>query len=190
MLTALFAQADVFLEKRSLRDIERNAVVSVFLRHIEYHRGILFLTTNRVATFDEAFLSRFHVALHFDTLNFEIKSSIWQSFLKKVGSQLPDTVFAELAEKNLNGRQIKNACQTASSLALSRGEQVQETHLLEALDAMEQLVHELTTTQDAAPAEGSRFVLGRLFYGLFSLLALLIAFWMGWRWGSLASISR
>ena len=30
----------------------------VFLREIEYYRGILFLTTNRVGGFDEAIMSR------------------------------------------------------------------------------------------------------------------------------------
>jgi hypothetical protein len=41
--------------------IERNALVSVALRILEYHRGVLFLTTNRIKTFDEAFLSRFSI---------------------------------------------------------------------------------------------------------------------------------
>lgn len=29
-------EADVFLEERSLHDLERNAMVAVFLRHLEY----------------------------------------------------------------------------------------------------------------------------------------------------------
>ncbi|SJL04222.1 uncharacterized protein ARMOST_07583 [Armillaria ostoyae] len=51
-------EADVYLEQRSLHDLVRNAMVAVFLRHVEYYRGILFLTTNRVKAFDEAFLLR------------------------------------------------------------------------------------------------------------------------------------
>ena len=43
----LIDEADVFLEERSLHDLERNAMVAVFLRQLEYYRGILFLTTNR-----------------------------------------------------------------------------------------------------------------------------------------------
>jgi hypothetical protein len=54
----LLDEADVFLEKRSIHDIHRNALVSVFLRLLEYFQGILFLTTNRVETFDDAFQSR------------------------------------------------------------------------------------------------------------------------------------
>lgn len=56
----LLDEADVFLEKRSIHDIHRNALVSIFLRLLEYFQGILFLTTNRVETFDDAFQSRKH----------------------------------------------------------------------------------------------------------------------------------
>lgn len=44
----LLDEADVFLEKRNMHDIHRNALVSIFLRQLEYFQGILFLTTNRV----------------------------------------------------------------------------------------------------------------------------------------------
>ena len=36
----LIDEADVFLEERSLHDLERNAMVAVFLRELEYFRGI------------------------------------------------------------------------------------------------------------------------------------------------------
>jgi SpoVK/Ycf46/Vps4 family AAA+-type ATPase len=49
----LLDEADVFLEQRTLNDLTRNALVSVFLRILEYHDGILILTSNRVGNFDE-----------------------------------------------------------------------------------------------------------------------------------------
>lgn len=61
----LLDEADVFLEQRSLEDLQRNALVSVFLRVLEYYEGILILTSNRVGTFDEAFIQ---LALHHPTL--------------------------------------------------------------------------------------------------------------------------
>ena len=51
----LIDEADVYLAERSLQDVQRNALVSVFLRHLEYFQGIMFLTTNRIATFNMAF---------------------------------------------------------------------------------------------------------------------------------------
>ena len=53
----LLDEAEVFLAKRSLNDLERNAVVAVFLRELEYYQGIMFLTTNMPHSIDEAFSS-------------------------------------------------------------------------------------------------------------------------------------
>lgn len=55
----LLDEADVFMFERSRSDLEHNAVVSVFLKRLEYYRGILLLTTNRVDTMDAAFESKF-----------------------------------------------------------------------------------------------------------------------------------
>ncbi|RPD62803.1 P-loop containing nucleoside triphosphate hydrolase protein [Lentinus tigrinus ALCF2SS1-6] len=147
----LIDEADVFLEQRSLHDMERNAMVAVFLRHVEYYRGILFLTTNRIKTFDEAFLSRIHVALHFSELSQPTKAQIWRAFLAKAGiakEDVDDALVAKLAEREINGRQIKNACRTATSLALSRGERMRFEHLEEALNAMEEFLQEFATMQN------------------------------------------
>lgn len=43
----LFDESDVFLEERTQADLQRNALVSAFLRVLEYYDGILILTTNR-----------------------------------------------------------------------------------------------------------------------------------------------
>ncbi|KAF6758888.1 P-loop containing nucleoside triphosphate hydrolase protein [Ephemerocybe angulata] len=134
----LIDEADVFLEQRSLHDLERNAMVAVFLRHVEYYRGILFLTTNRVKTFDEAFLSRIHVALHFQQLSQESKEQVWAAFIKKAGAS--DTITPQeittLARRDINGRQIKNAVRTAHSLAVGRDQDVKFEHIEQTLDAM------------------------------------------------------
>jgi len=53
----LLDEAEVFLQKRSTTDINRNALVSIFLRQLEYYQGILFLTTNLIAECDPAFES-------------------------------------------------------------------------------------------------------------------------------------
>lgn len=128
------------------------------LRHIEYYRGILFLTTNRITAFDPAFLSRIHVALHFGELSLEARAHVWRAFLRKAGVNLTvpksssstpstasgpssveeDELVRRLATREVNGRQIKNACRTAQSLAYSRGEPLAVGHLEETLDAMDE----------------------------------------------------
>jgi SpoVK/Ycf46/Vps4 family AAA+-type ATPase len=114
----------------------------ISLRHVEYYRGILFLTTNRVKAFDEAFLSRIHVALHFRDLSQESKIQIWKAFISKIGAGASDSITSEqiclLAKRNVNGRQIKNAARTAQSLAVGKGELVTFEHLIQTLDVMEE----------------------------------------------------
>ncbi|PFH47284.1 hypothetical protein AMATHDRAFT_50422 [Amanita thiersii Skay4041] len=140
----LIDEADVFLEKRSLHDLERNAMVAVFLRHVEYYRGILFMTTNRVSAFDEAFLSRIHVALHFTDLTEESKRQVWAAFISKLGpNEISHPQIKELAKREVNGRQIKNAVRTAQSLSVARGERIRYQHFVEALDAMEEFTRRL-----------------------------------------------
>ncbi len=115
------------------------------LRHVEYYRGILFLTTNRVKAFDEAFLSRIHVALHFRALSQSSKIQIWKAFIEKMADSvdpLSAQQIEELAKRDINGRQIKNAARTAHSLAVSQGEKVRFKHLMVTLDAMEEFAKE------------------------------------------------
>ena len=111
------------------------------LRHVEYYRGILFLTTNRITAFDPAFLSRIHVALHFCDLTPAARAQVWRAFLRKAGVSEPreaeDDIVRMLARREINGRQIKNACRTAQLLAYSRSEKLSVRHLEETLDAME-----------------------------------------------------
>lgn len=43
----LLHEADVFMARRTQTNLQRNALVSVFLRVLEYYAGILFLTTSK-----------------------------------------------------------------------------------------------------------------------------------------------
>ncbi|KAI0771305.1 P-loop containing nucleoside triphosphate hydrolase protein [Trametes elegans] len=139
----LIDEADVFLEERTLAHIERNAMVAVFLRQLEYFRGIMFLTTNRVRVFDEAFQSRIHVSLRYQDLSPDAKRHVWLAFLKKVNGDLPyggltREELRSLGEKKVNGRQIKNIVKTAGALAVGRQEKLSFAHLEQVLDLMEQ----------------------------------------------------
>ena len=53
----LIDEADVFLQARDKMDVSRNALVSIFLRQVEYYRGILIFTTNLIESIDPAFES-------------------------------------------------------------------------------------------------------------------------------------
>ena len=123
----------MFLQARDKEDMRRNSVVSVFLRVLEYYSGILFLTTNKVGHFDEAFKSRIHVALYYPPLDEQSAMQIWKMNLRRLIEQRRNfdadvkgiTKYAKRHYRTLekskratwNGRQIKNAFQTAIALA-------------------------------------------------------------------------
>lgn len=115
----LIDEADIFLEQRTNADITRNAMVGIFLRLLEYHQGVLFLTTNRVRVFDRAFHSRISVALKYDALTASARAQIWDTFLKGCGVKGIDT--SVLAGYVMNGRQIRTAAQLAQALAYAEG---------------------------------------------------------------------
>lgn len=113
----------------------------MFLRILEYYNGILFLTTNRVGSLDEAFKSRIHVSLYYPPLEEQQTKAIWEMNLertkmiqeqrRKETKEPPlityDNEILEFAIKHFkqhshgkgrwNGRQIRNAFQIALSLA-------------------------------------------------------------------------
>lgn len=87
---------------------------------MEYYKGILFLTTNRVGQFDDAFISRIHVVLRYENLNLEDRKKIWEGFFEKLererSRQLRVTKRAkqyifedkEMTAIPWNGREIRN----------------------------------------------------------------------------------
>jgi len=81
----LLDEADVFLEARSLHELHRNAMVGVFLRLLEYHQRVMFLTTNRVTTLDEAFKSRISIAIKYRDLDKHARKQVWENFLRLAG---------------------------------------------------------------------------------------------------------
>ena len=136
----LLDEADVFLEERSMSDLKRNSLVSVFLRILEYYDGILILTSNRIGMFDEAFKSRIQVALHYENLTRPSRKKIWQNFFTMLEEDEEDVNSDEirfhlddLAGRELNGRQIRNVLTTARQLALYRNERLDWKHIDHAL---------------------------------------------------------
>ncbi|KAK4201930.1 hypothetical protein QBC40DRAFT_48233 [Triangularia verruculosa] len=133
----LLDEAEVFLEQRGLADLNRNALVSVFLRVLEYYDGILILTSNRVGTFDEAFKSRIHLAIHYDNLNVPQRRRIWRNFLARLKDIDGESIdfedindnLGEFARMEMNGRSIRNAITTARQLAKHKKEVVNSSHL-------------------------------------------------------------
>ena len=135
----LLDEADVFLEERNALDRKQNTIVSVFLRALEYHDGVMILTTNRVGTFDEAFKSRIHLALRYDNLDEDQRVEIWQNFIRML-AKIKERVDIDdlernvhkLAQAELNGRQIRNIITMARYLAKFRKQMLVYKHVQDA----------------------------------------------------------
>lgn len=132
----LLDEADVFLEARddSSHNAERNALVAILLKHLEYFAGICFLTTNRLLSLDQAIKSRIHLALGYDQPSFEVRRRIWTKFLQKVptdelGTEDIDDCVENIVSYNINGREISNAINTARTLARFEEQKLRLDHL-------------------------------------------------------------
>jgi hypothetical protein len=96
--------------------------------------GILILTSNRVATFDEGFKSRIQLALHYPKLSKTSRRKVWQNFVVRLSGDpiakkeidIADlhANLGELSEFDLNGREIRNAINVARPVAASEARKV------------------------------------------------------------------
>jgi SpoVK/Ycf46/Vps4 family AAA+-type ATPase len=130
----LLDEADVFMAERHPNDIARNELVSIFLRELEYFRGIIFLTTNLYDTIDVAFRSRVNIHLLFNPLPPASRLTIWRKFLdrlppmkgsgQRVLESLEEDDLTELSKWELNGREIKNAIKTVKSWCDVKGYEI------------------------------------------------------------------
>jgi AAA+ superfamily predicted ATPase len=176
MLTEYSDEADVFLESRtSDSEPNRNALVSVLLRVLEYYDGIIILTTNRITSLDIAVQSRIHLAIRYDDLDQPQKKNVFRMFLQQLEPKsmkdYPEILrfVDEYASRNkLNGRQIRNVVASALSLARSKAKdpmgngdsRMTVDHLKEVLyitqDFQEQLESITTDTRRHNEVKGGR----------------------------------
>lgn len=92
------------------------------------------MTTNRVGDFDEAFTSRIHISLHYPPLDRDSTDAVFEVNLNRIKKrfktngrkiEIEDFKVRSMAERywrenpkaRWNGRQIRNACQTALALS-------------------------------------------------------------------------
>ncbi|KAJ8105713.1 hypothetical protein ONZ43_g7315 [Nemania bipapillata] len=109
----LLDEADIYLERRSPHDLRRNSIVS--------------------SHFDEAFISRIHVSIGYERLDEDARNKIWDNLFSKLKEDYkhggPEIRYEyeakqyikkdpEVKKLEWNGREIRNAFQTAVALAV------------------------------------------------------------------------
>ncbi|CAP66956.1 uncharacterized protein PODANS_4_5610, partial [Podospora anserina S mat+] len=107
----LLDEADIFLEERTLQDLQRNSLVSGASNNLEWYPA--------------AFKSRIQLALRYLPLDAPSRRKIWLNFINMLDGNDERIDVGDmkahkdqLAGYELNGRQIRNALTTARQLAI------------------------------------------------------------------------
>lgn len=102
----LLDEADIFLAERG-ESLQRAVIVGIFLRLMDYYKGLLFMTSNRAEVIDTAFKSRITIRIDYPKLDRATRQEIWQVMLHHAGIKI-DGDLNGLPDIELNGRQIRN----------------------------------------------------------------------------------
>ncbi len=118
----LLDEADVYVRTRG-NDLTQNAIVGVFLRVLEYHSGVLFLTTNRGDLVDDAVLSRCTARIPYTVPDITQQHKIWRVLADVNEIPLTNKAIKEIVGEHhkLSGRDIKNLLKLAAMVAHDRG---------------------------------------------------------------------
>ena len=123
----LIDEADVYVHTRG-SDIQQNAIVGVFLRVLEYYRGILFMTSNRETVIDDAIMSRATAWIRYDLPDAERQRSIWRVLSNQYKAELTEADILKLVEhsklKQVSGRSIKNLLKLGKLMAARKNQPV------------------------------------------------------------------
>jgi ATPase family associated with various cellular activities (AAA) len=112
----LIDEADVYVYQRGV-NIRQNAIVGVFLRVLEYYRGILFMTSNRGTIIDDAIMARATAWIQYDLPDLQKLTRIWRVLSDQFKIKLTDEDIATLVKlpefAHTSGRSVKNLLKLA-----------------------------------------------------------------------------
>ena len=117
----LLDEADVYIRCRD-NDLQHNAIVAEFLRTLEYFRGLLFMTTNRIDDVDDAILSRCIAIIQYHVPPKDDAARLWKSMAIQFEVELPNDLVEELTASypNASGRDIKELLKLTSKYCKSK----------------------------------------------------------------------
>ncbi|MNR79997.1 ATPase family [compost metagenome] len=117
----LLDEADVYIRCRD-NDLQHNAIVAEFLRTLEYFKGLLFMTTNRVGDVDDAILSRCIATIKYEVPPKEDAMRLWKSLATQFHADLSDELIDSLSNiyAKCSGRDIKELLKLTSKYCKSK----------------------------------------------------------------------
>jgi hypothetical protein len=121
----LLDEADVYVRRRGI-DIQQNAIVGVFLRVLEYYRGVLFMTSNLGLEVDDAIVSRATAQFHFEMPDENDQKVLWRVLGDQNKLGMTDAEIGQIVKAlpELSGRDIKNLIKLAIIATMNKGGRV------------------------------------------------------------------
>ena len=121
----LLDEADVYVHTRG-SDLVQNAIVGVFLRVLEYHSGVLFLTTNRGDLVDDAILSRCTARIPYGVPSVDDQRKIWRTLATANQVDVTEKELDGIVREHdkCSGRDIKNLLKLAMLVAKDDGRRI------------------------------------------------------------------
>lgn len=119
----LLDEADVFVLERG-NNLQQNAIVAEFLRTMEYFDGLMFMTTNRADSIDDAIISRSAAIIDYLVPGKEDARKVWVVQASNNGVVIPDAVLNELMDGfvGISPRDIKMLLRLALRVSAHKGE--------------------------------------------------------------------
>lgn len=117
----LIDESDVYIHERG-SNVSQNAIVGVFLRLLEYYKGMLFLTTNRATVVDDAIISRVTAHIRYGIPREEDRKRLWKILAPQFGVNPTDELVdgAVAAFPNISGRSIRQLLKLSAFVAAAR----------------------------------------------------------------------
>ena len=94
---------------------------------MEYNKGIIFLTTNRIHSLDVAVKSRVNLFLCYQSFTLARRKEVWKSLLTKWDIKISPKYLKKLVSFDLNGREIRNYMRIVFSLHKDRNMELDES---------------------------------------------------------------
>jgi hypothetical protein len=136
-------EADIFVETREMSNIMRNAMVGTFLKFLEYNQNIMFLTTNRIRDIDPAVKSRMNLLLSYPDLKRDDRIHIWTNLTERNKIQISKDAIILLADKEMNGREIRNNVKILTSML--KDKDYDDDEIIDVVERCHALSHEFET---------------------------------------------
>lgn len=117
-------ECDLFISNR-MDSLVINELTCAFLRFLENHPTIVFLTTNmQIRDIDPAIRTRIHVFVEFPIFSVEDRQQVWINLLKLYCVDDVEPFLSNFGQEKLNGREIRNILYVAKARMNADGRKI------------------------------------------------------------------